>query len=310
MPRAREVAYQRRSSSTPKRITLILTGWAGVIVGLSMLFVDRPWWDERALRFAETPEFALYVAVFCANVGTAAIAAIFVVREVRDVWCYRAGQGRELLGSLVLLIALAGTVLTVTQAQLPDYPLAHRQAKLWALTTLIAALAFVAAIGIWLIQAAVERTFERDDAPTVTQIARFVELRERMQLLLTSLSVMLGGAILNAGALRLAVLADNPDADFPAELVLIYGAAVSGLIALGYAPTHARTLAIGRDVRDRCFPMPSPSSASWAAWQADRKAFEELLGLQARATGSLRVGASILTPLAGSIVSLLLGTAR
>jgi hypothetical protein len=84
----------------------------------------------------------------------------------------------------------------------------------------------------------------------------------------------------------------------------MYGAVLSCLVALVYWPTHARVAMIGGELRDRCLPVPSPRSARWADWHADRKALDELLGLQVSTIASLRTGAAILMPLAGSIVGL------
>jgi Flp pilus assembly pilin Flp len=297
-----------RWTPVPSLTGAVLAASFGAGLSLLTLFFDRPRWDSAALQFVHTPQFLTYVAVLSAEVASSAVVAVVVIRTLRGVWKYRVSEKRHVLIPFSLLVALTTGALVFAHARQPDYPFPHGQFKEYFLTVPLVAVALLAAVAMRLVQTAVERTFPTIGTPTAEQVARFVALRTRLQLLLTCLGVVLGGAILAAGAFRNAILADNPRATFPAEWVLMYGATVSGLVALAYWPTHARVVTLGCEMRDRCLPIPPPPSATWAAWHADRKALEELLGLQASTTTSLRTGAAILTPLAGSIVGVLLGT--
>jgi hypothetical protein len=295
-------------SAAPQPTAVFLASSLGVAVALLTFFVDRPWWNAAALHFARTPQFLTYVVVVAAQIASAAVVTVVVVPAVHALWAQDPrGRGR-VLAPYALLAALALIVVTASHIREPSRPFPHSEAKEDVLTAPVVAVALVAAMGMRLVQAAAERTCAETTLPNEGQIVRFVELRKCLQLLLTCLGVILGGAIFAAGANRNATLADNPHVVFPAEWVLLYGATVSGVVALAYWPTHARVVALGEELRDRCVPVPSPAAAAWAAWSTDRKALEELLGLQASTATSLRTGAAILTPLAGSGIGVLLGT--
>lgn len=293
----------------PRNAPVIAAAAVGAGVGALTVYCDRPWWSSAEVRFGDRPQFLTYVVVFSVQVAIAAAVVVLVLHTLRDLWVYRARNGRQILGSGALLAALAGVALTAAHARLPTYPFAHHEAKEDFGTVLVAVPALLAAAGMLLVQVAVERTVAAEAGPSAEQIMRFADLRGRLQLLLTCLGAILGAAILAAGAHRNAILAGRPDATYPTEWLLVYGGVLSGLVVLAYAPVHARVVGLGRRLRDRFVPMPAADGAQWANWYADRAALEELLGLQVTAMASLRTGAAILTPLAGSIVGLFMGAA-
>ena len=124
---------------------------------------------------------------------------------------------------------------------------------------------------------------------------------------------MIGAAVLATGGLRNAVLAysASPGAhavDFPREFVLMYGIFYSAVLALVYVPTYARLSEVGRAIRDRSLPAPEMTDQSWTRRYEARTRADEFLQLGLSTSQSFRAGVAILTPLAGSLLGLLIGT--
>jgi hypothetical protein len=140
----------------------------------------------------------------------------------------------------------------------------------------------------------------RDEA-----ILDLLVLREHLQRLLTLEGAILGVGVLAAAALRNAVLAAEPALDFPKELVLIQGAGFSMFIALIWAPTYGRLVTVAARLRDSAVGSRAEGE-TWADWHKRRQGFDEFVGLGS-ATASFRSGVAIFTPLASSLVGLLLG---
>ena len=99
--------------------------------------------------------------------------------------------------------------------------------------------------------------------------------------------------------------------DFTVESVLIYGAYFSFLIAAIYAPTYVAVREVGRRIRDDiCGPLPADprDPAAWEGWQLKRASIDGFLELDVSTPQRLRTALAILAPVAGSALSLLLGT--
>jgi hypothetical protein len=117
---------------------------------------------------------------------------------------------------------------------------------------------------------------------------------------------MIAAAILSSGALRNAVMSyrtehGNP-ADFPIESVLGYGMLFSVLLALVYAPTYTRLLALGhRLVEDHAVEGDDAVKAL-----EERAKLESLLKLGVGPAESFTAGVAILAPLASSVLGSLL----
>ncbi len=152
----------------------------------------------------------------------------------------------------------------------------------------------------------------------------FLDLRDRLQFFLVIAGTGISAATLGSGALRntliawaksdtlsLACIKVAKSVNFPAEMVLLYGLYTTALLTLVYIPTFIAFQSKGREICGSTYPKPSfnsDASDSWVNWYSNQKKVEELLKLQLGATDSLKTGISILAPLAGSAISLLLGS--
>ena len=88
----------------------------------------------------------------------------------------------------------------------------------------------------------------------------------------------------------------------------MYGAYLTLLLALFYAPVYLRLLEAGRANLDAACPLGDPSSAGWTDSYEKRKKLQEYLQLEVTASASFRAGVAIFAPLASALVALLLGT--
>jgi hypothetical protein len=121
------------------------------------------------------------------------------------------------------------------------------------------------------------------------------------------LGALIGGITLATGALRNAATAIEGNKQIiPPEVVLVYGAYFTVLVALVYAPTYVTLQTTGRNLQDSVLPMPSPASQEWETWCKKRQGLEEVLRLEKGGTQSFQTSFAILAPLAGSIISILL----
>ena len=91
--------------------------------------------------------------------------------------------------------------------------------------------------------------------------------------------------------------------------MLFYGAYLTLLLALFYAPVYLRLLEAGRANLDAACKLEEPTSPTWADTYDKRKKLQEHLQLEVTTSASFRAGVAILAPLASALVALLLGTA-
>ena len=84
------------------------------------------------------------------------------------------------------------------------------------------------------------------------------------------------------------------------------------MLALVYAPAHVWLMKVRTLLRDKLAPLPDKKPGeegapkAWSQWAGERKAVDELLQVQSSFAG-FAGGVSILTPLLGSLISLLIG---
>jgi hypothetical protein len=143
------------------------------------------------------------------------------------------------------------------------------------------------------------------------KLVTLLALRGWLSWYTTILGTAIGLLVLTTGALRNAIVNAHggQDGRFAPEGVLLYGAFFSVLLASIYIPAYLALTDAGQRMRDRCFPLSRrwENAEAWAAWYRQRKDFEEFLGLRLGTVASLRGVVGVLTPLASSAVSLLLG---
>lgn len=300
-------------------------------------------WDARSTargtRFISQPQFVLWLLILCAQAVVWTLAAVpvwSVVRHVgRELRAQRALGPKTLAGVALaaLFVLLLGVVFSVPSGlvpsfgsleslsrslrQLPDkdqWPLPHHTLKISVLVSLGFVVGLTAIVGLWLIGIAFHRMALVRARPTSDVVERFLRLRDELNLLLAVVGVIVGLGTLSTGALRNAVLVQRhhhavfPLLKFPPEYVLMFGLYYSGLLAVAYLPTYLALRRAGEHLREEAFPLVSPSSENFSERLAQRNAFGRLLQLDVSASSSFKAAVAIFTPLAGSLVGLVLGT--
>lgn len=205
--------------------------------------------------------------------------------------------------ALVLIILVATVALVPHLIAAAPGGIPHRYPKILALTALALLVALIASMTIWLIRGRAEALAS---SPTITksELRTYLRLRADLEWLLGFLGAVIGLAVL-AGAELQHVLSFDKKADFGAEGTVLYGLVLSLLVALIYLPTFATLQRTGTRIRDSVEGLPEPGDPMLEARLAKRKALDELLKLQISASASFRASVAILSPLLGSLTSLL-----
>ena len=141
------------------------------------------------------------------------------------------------------------------------------------------------------------------------RIEVLLDLRSHLQRFITLLGVM--GAWPRWPRAHCGRLFSRPAAwrRVPPEYVLLQGAYFTGLLALVYIPTYTLFAVAGGDLVDSIYPVNTPD-LDWghlSRWRANRKSLEELLQLQSGAVHNFRASVAILSPVATSAVTVLMG---
>jgi hypothetical protein len=267
--------------------------------------------------FIRAPEVMVWIFLVAAQFG-------FWLNAVPYQWRWRSevkerfqiGYSTEIGAKHLLAILLFAVPASLIAFALPATHLAHYRPKLFLVNVVGVLVALVPIEGIWYIRAAIEkRTWQeqpsaRNEQGDKAKIEDYLFLRDNLERFITFLGLMIGLATLAKGASRHALIATGGSQhDYPPEYVLLHGAYFTGLLALVYIPTYSRLLAVGSDLLDMLFPISSPTLdlKNFSSWQSNRKGLEELLELKSSALENLRASVAILTPLASSAVSILIG---
>jgi hypothetical protein len=283
-----------------------LLGVLGFTLGLLIILWDYDATDDSKW-FTDTPQFLMWAALIAGQIALWFALVVPLWRSLREFTAERVVFVKAALyaaGALALIFSPVG------QAELT--PLAHHVWKMRINNLLGAAVVALALIGIWLAQAALEKLAREIEgagggAHDLKVVKRFLEIRGQMEHFLLAAGVFVGAATLATGGLRNALLAFDSTAYFPFEIVLVYGLLASGILALVYAPAHARLVSVRKRLRDVLVPLPDAKPGSWGDWNSERKAVEDLLGENSGVMASFAGSVSILTPLIGSLLAILLG---
>lgn len=304
----------------------------------AVAFGTMAWWILRDARstpasaaFVSTPEFVLWLLILCGQASFWALAFGYVVgtviRRAKDLRATRlltAGRVLPLVGALLVLVILpalvvsspAGTPLSHIPAK-GEFPLADNEAKITPIVVVGLAIGFLAIVGMWAATIALNR-LQPSGRPSAALLGRFLALRREVGALLSVAGTLVGLATLSSGALRLAVLAANKEPyfaggpgrelEFASGYVLAYGLFFTGLLAIAFAPSFLAMRAAGDRLRDAAHPLVAPNHPKFAEVVAERNGLDAVLQTNLSAGATFKAGAAILTPLAGSLVALVLPT--
>jgi len=279
---------------------------AGLGLGLLVVCFDYRSWSPQSRDFAVKGPFLLWLGLICAQTMLWALALPPLVGTFRRHWRARtpASVRGEVVPSALVLIILAATLVLVSHrtAAAPDF-IPRLYPKILVLTAFALLVALIAAMAIWLIRGRAE-ALAPGPGITRSELQTYMRLRADLERLLGFLGAVIGLAVLAYAGLRNAVLSyGKPDPG--AERIVLYGIVLSLMLALIYLPTFATLQRTGTGIRDSVECLPEPGDPVLEARLAKRKALDELLGLQITASASFRAGAAILSPLLGSLTSLL-----
>lgn len=327
---ARSDEVAKAFTSTPEFLFWLLalgTQAAVLVVALPYVCVTV-WRRGRSLRSTGVLD-----ARSVAGLGVVALLLVWIAAA------FTAGSGTK-VGGLPLAPNLAELLRDFPngKAFLPDFRL--RVGSLYGVAIFGGVLAVV---GIWLAAVALLE-MSRDTASG--GLARFVELRNEINTLLAIAGLIIGLGTLAIGLLREAVIATNQvtltappkchaqphpvidcyrrihddpktldvvetgyrtDLKFDPLYVALYGLFFTVLFAVAFAPSYLALRIAGDNLRDRTFPLPAPTESSFDEIKRRRETFDASLQTNLSALASVKAGVAILSPLVGSLISLLLG---
>lgn len=207
-----------------------------------------------------------------------------------------------LLSALVLAVLVAALMVAASANPVPEF-LPHVRWKVRVLTVAALGVALVAAASVWVIRGRLERLMK--EGPTRENLEAYSDMRTDLDRLLGYLGAVVGLAVLSSAAMRNVVRDVMPSSlsSFHAEAVILYGLALSLMLAVLYLPTFAVARAVGAELRDKLAPFPEPNRL--AEGFEERRKLDDALGLTVSTTASFRAAVAILSPLLGGLASLL-----
>jgi hypothetical protein len=297
------------------------SGALGFLFGLFLMTCDAwPWWlpaNDPRVVFVRTPEAMVWIFLVAAELGFWLNAVPFEWRwrtRVREEFGLHVSPEIRMKYALALPLFAAPAVLIART--LPVSHLAHQHWKVLIINLTGVAVALVPVGGIWFVRAAIDQRFPWEKSPAAnpnpdqTKVKDILFLRRSLEHFIVFLGAMIGLGTLAKGASRHTFVATGGSpSDFPPEFILLHGAFFTGLLALVYIPTYTRLNAAGSELLDSLFPLSAPEFdvKKVSEWQANRKSLEELLQVKSDPLQNLRASVAILTPLASSTISILLG---
>ena len=290
--------------SVPRAHVVLWGALGGGLIGLLVLFVDLPAWDDEDFDRARDGTFGLWAAAIAAQTMVWAL-AFPAIREIsRRRRTPDAARSREVARATAAL-ALVGLAVATLPPLTGDLPatIPHRGLKTFVLNLAAFALAVYAARAMWFAVAEL-RELGASGAADLEALHRHRHLRGEIQLLLRILGALVTLAVIASAALRAFTAQVDPEGALPAQAVVLYGVTLSLVLALVYVPAYQTVLASGGALRDRIAPLLPPDDPGFEARLGLRERIDSLLGLDVDAAVSLRAGIAILSPLLGSLVSL------
>jgi hypothetical protein len=131
----------------------------------------------------------------------------------------------------------------------------------------------------------------------------YADLRDRLRFFLTAAGLVIGGAILTAGALQSA-LDGYASQEASPEIVLLYAGFLSLLLTVVYGPAFGSVRSAGEKLLDALAPLPTHDYPEWSAARERREELRSFLELDVGLLDSLKVGFAV--PLASGLLTLLL----
>jgi hypothetical protein len=294
-----EAAADGEGTTLPPSWVVMAVALVGLAIGPAILTVGAV--DEVRNLLESSGAFVLWAALVATQsmlwtLASGPLVGAFV-RHWRATGIDATARRDVVLAALMLAILVAAVPFTSFVVGRPEEVIPHAHVKTYLLTAITFVVALGAAGSIWLIRARLERL--GTDA-TKENLRTYLALRSELDRHLAYLGGVVGLAVLSSAVLR-SVLAETNTA-YPPEAVILYGIALSLIVALVFVPTYLAAQAVGGKIRDGIAPLPD--RGPFADGLAERRKLEDVLGLTVSASASFRAAVAIFAPLLGSLTSL------
>jgi hypothetical protein len=322
------MSRDRRRDQRPPPLWLLVTLPALAFTVTPLLILVGAKDSDASKSFAATPQFYLWLLIVSASSAVWVLGLVFTgvtaknsLRALEARQIIRLGIAAVMLMScpVALIVWLSGwdgpSVATLGGLTAPnDFPLTHHALKVSVLVGVAVVLGGFAIVAMWATAVAIGGIHPRPAGrpkPTADDVNTFLALRAEIVALLGVAGVLIGLGTLSAGALRVAALAaplqaHQPALKFAQEYVVGYGLFFSCLLALAFVPAFVAIQVTGARLRECAHPLPAPASDMFDAVVESRSKLDALLQTNLSATATFKAGVAILTPLAASLIALVL----
>jgi hypothetical protein len=292
---------------------------AAYVVGLGALLLAYWWFDDKRQTFPSDAQgaftvWALLIAGLSGILGVLFLPLWHWFRKVvgegfTKRWLDASGESRvwkmiEL--SLVAILFLGALALpSLVGVRVTDHPfVAPWRESLWLWILLASAAVLPAVLGLLALQRSADVAEWEDNSNT--DCGDLFLARSHLRRFLTALGGVVGLAVLSAGALQRAIEAGDPDTTFTSDLVIAYGALLTGLLLSLYLPAHLSIERRASRLRDELNkPSDSTDTGSWLKKRQELNGVMEIKGIS---MDSLEQAILILAPLLSAAVGTFLGS--
>jgi hypothetical protein len=216
--------------------------------------------------------------------------------------------------ALGVVMTALGTGFVLQFRQGISFPLANFVPRVTILTAIAVAGSLPSVAGLWWIRLqAQDLALTSEDAKQINPetLQTFTRYQEATQSFLGMLTTAVAAGVAAASALRRAL---TGIADYPAELVLLYGALFALALAFVYLPTAMSLRQTGRLLRDiaarhllsGASDQPADKIASWLELQDYRDRLDKALGLQLSVLDRIQLALGLLAPFLISVLGVAL----
>jgi hypothetical protein len=264
-------------------------------------------------RFADRPEFDVWTWTIAAEVGAAVAVGVATWPTFRVIG--QATGRRAIIRGIISLLAAGLLIMFVPRAVTTsgDFPLWLHFARVTVATLVVGIFVSPSFLGLVLVQTRLHALAQEAPIEVAAErgghvVVELLWLRAALQRFLVSFAVVISGAVLAAGALRNALLADGaPAENLPVVSILSYGGFFTVLSALIFVPAYLTWQEQVFDLRDQLYPVPR-NGLQPHDWYQARSDFDVLLSARSSAGSRLATAFGILAPLAGGLVAALIPT--
>lgn len=276
--------------------------------------------------YARTDSYRIWLTLVSLLVASMPYCLVIGMRGLRQYSEADSGRDRGLFlaALLCVFILLYLLPLFARQSSWIALPLPYFEVRLTILYLLRATSIGPAFITLWRIRRLAARsatTKPTDDerapiGPRISEtgaassVPHLVKWRRDADSQLSAVGVVVLLATFTTIGFRNTLIAGEPSLveDFPSAYVVLYGAALTGILAVNYVPVRATLGQLADIVVESLFPIPDDISRRDSQWQnvlASRECLEQLLGSRNRLRTTLQSAAVVAGPLATTAVSAL-----